>query len=66
MCIKKVQLYEMSLPNKLADELEQLACVLGISRGEAMARAILLLSLAVGSDKVLLTKNNRTTNVLVK
>lgn len=66
MCIKKVRLYEMSLPNKLADELEQLACVLGISRGEAMARAILLLSLAVGSDKVLLTKNNRTTNVLVK
>lgn len=66
MCNKDIRLYEMSLPIKLAGQLDQLACKLNISRGEVMARALLLLSLAIDADKVSLIKNSKITNVIVK
>jgi hypothetical protein len=66
MCNKNMKLYEMQLPIKLANDMDQLSCMLGVTRGEVVARAIQLLSVSVGADKVSLIKNNKTTNVLVK
>lgn len=58
--------FELILPTWLAIELDNLSVILQISRGETVSRALRLLAKAVEADKVTLTKDNKTTSVLIK
>lgn len=66
MCNCNTKEYELQLPIKLADDLDHLSCCLKISKGEVVARALQLLYHAVRADKILLTKNSKTKEVIIK
>lgn len=58
--------YNLTLPGVVNDALEESVAELGISRAEAVRRALLLFRHAVKADKVELTKNDEKQTVLLK
>ncbi|HYU35793.1 MAG TPA: CopG family transcriptional regulator [Thermoanaerobaculia bacterium] len=58
--------YNVTLPESLNRDLESAAGELGITKAEAIRRAILLMKHAVKADKVELTSGNEKQTVLVK
>lgn len=63
---KNTRTYEMSLPTKLADQLDKLYQTLRVSPGEAMGRALQLLSHAVYAYKVTMVKDHNSRDIIVK
>lgn len=58
--------YNLVLPKPVNEALEESVRELGITRAEAVRRALLLFRHAVKADKVELTKNDEKQTVLVK
>jgi hypothetical protein len=58
--------YNLTLPESMNQDLEAAAGLLGVTKAEAIRRAILLMKHAVQADKVELTRGNERQTVLVK
>jgi hypothetical protein len=58
--------YNLTLPESLNLDLEAAASVLGVTKAEAIRRAILLMKHAVQADRVELTSRGEKQTVLVK
>ena len=58
--------YNLTLPAQANRDLEATASLLGVSKAEAIRRALLLMKHAVQADKVELTRGSEKQTVLVK
>jgi hypothetical protein len=58
--------YNLTLPQNLNSDLETAASLLGISKAEAIRRAVLLMKHAVQADKVELTRGGEKQTILLK
>jgi hypothetical protein len=58
--------YNLTLPESLNSDLEATAGLLGVSKAEAIRRAVILMKHAVQADKVELTRGQEKQTVLLK
>ncbi len=58
--------YNLTLPQNLNSDLEAAASLLGVSKAEAIRRAVLLMKHAVQADKVELTRGGEKQTILLK
>jgi hypothetical protein len=58
--------YNLTLPQNLNSDLEAAASLLGVTKAEAIRRAVLLMKHAVQADKVELTRGTDKQTILLK